>query len=789
LSFTIDYGTSRGLGRQDVDIPQAWRPSLLASEYAFTILYNPALMVTKTSILAFYIRISKKTQKFLYIGSYVTLAVVNVAGFILTFINAFQCRPPRAAYDLSIKSQSCMSILTIYLASVPINVGTDLAILILPLPILTGMRLPRRQKMILVFLFALGVFVIIVGVVRIYYLQLVANSSDTQGGVNITSSLGFSYNASLAFLWSAVEVNVGIICACIPIVKPLIKLLWPRLLLDHNDTSNEESPSHPQEPSSGGKENHQPPRPENTTHSALEFQSVPLTQSAECEQQKTKVMEFLTTPDMDSHTSPATKPDPSVYFPFVHINRPICMLDTRGWECYKYCALVTILYFLWGFTYGILTSLTNASPNMANQSLSHVVSIVSVFYGAYLVGPLTVGQWVLRHHGFKATIITGLSVYCVGTLIYWPSGALGSYVSFIISNFVVGFGEGILKTASDTFLVLCGPPKYAESRLLIAGGVEIVAELCSGVISRHLFAVSVISTQWIYLGMTLVVVLISLIFYYMPLPEASDQELQSQTERIESQKAERLESHSSQKYSPGRSTTVLATFLFASFALFFVEGSTQCVEIFFAYLLAAVSKATSTSQTLSTNDYYLVGTAMFTVARFLFAFLCLFIPPRILLLVSYTFCIIFVTLMMSLSLPNVNSTAALGLMVVFFEAPLHPIGFAIGLRGLGKWTKLGGSILTAVLSSGCPFPFIQLAVAQAPERSVQYSFCVVIALFAAGALFALYLNLFPAVRHHVDPISLTSPRRCSSGECLEVDTGVAGGMLSQHNSSTFHGLP
>jgi len=39
LSFSIDYGTSKGLGRHDVDIPDSWLPVLHRSEYVFTILY------------------------------------------------------------------------------------------------------------------------------------------------------------------------------------------------------------------------------------------------------------------------------------------------------------------------------------------------------------------------------------------------------------------------------------------------------------------------------------------------------------------------------------------------------------------------------------------------------------------------------------------------------------------------------------------------------------------------------------------------------------------------------
>jgi hypothetical protein len=89
MSFAVDFGTSKGLGRQDSDIPPAWDAPLLASEYAAFVLYNLALMTTKISILVFYLNILICREKFLCIASYVTLAIVSIAGIVLTFIVAF----------------------------------------------------------------------------------------------------------------------------------------------------------------------------------------------------------------------------------------------------------------------------------------------------------------------------------------------------------------------------------------------------------------------------------------------------------------------------------------------------------------------------------------------------------------------------------------------------------------------------------------------------------------------------------------------------------------------------
>ena len=169
LSFAICYGTSRGLGLHDVDVLPEWKYALTRSEYIFSVLYvrasmpsvhsradglqNPTLMATKTSILVFYLNLSR-TQPIFRWASIVTLVVVNAAGLALTLLNIFQCRPVDDAFDdPSPASAQCIDIVILYLSSAPVNIITDLAILFLPMPVLTGMRLPRKQKSILVITF------------------------------------------------------------------------------------------------------------------------------------------------------------------------------------------------------------------------------------------------------------------------------------------------------------------------------------------------------------------------------------------------------------------------------------------------------------------------------------------------------------------------------------------------------------------------------------------------------------------------------------------------------------
>lgn len=133
-------------------------------------------MTVKSSILIFYLTVTQGEKVFRW-ANYITLFVVNVAGTALTLVNVFQCKPIGAAFAYPRQDNAdCTDVLTLYLSSSPVNIITDLAILFIPNPIVTQMRLPRKQKFILVITFSFGFFVAVVDVIRIAYLQDAATS-------------------------------------------------------------------------------------------------------------------------------------------------------------------------------------------------------------------------------------------------------------------------------------------------------------------------------------------------------------------------------------------------------------------------------------------------------------------------------------------------------------------------------------------------------------------------------------------------------------------------------------
>ncbi len=565
-------------------------------------------MATKTSICLFYLTLSKNHQVFKW-TTIATLVVVNVAGLALTLLNLIQCRPVGAAFqDPLPQNAKCIDIVTLYLSSAPVNIITDLAILFLPMPILTSMRLPRNEKIILIITFSFGAFVAVVDVVRIAYLQsaALARLQNTSGLTASKAEGDYSWIASLSFMWSAVEVHVGMICACVPGVKPLVAKLFPSLLgrfktaaeLTGNPFSGPGDAQWANITTKTASVASPPRSPIGPRSPATAYSPSPRARTWEDQYDNMDILDFLTTPETTAdtlrtvHTDTVTTahdtkrahtPSPTI-FDFVTVKNPKSMVNMSNKESIFPLALVTILFFLWGFAYGLLDVLNQQFQIVVGTSQGQAIGLHAAYYGAYLVAPLTFGQYIFRTWGFKSTFITGLCIYGVGTLVFWPSAVLASFPAFLISNFIIGMGVATLETAGNPFISLCGPPEYAEVRLNISQGVQAIGSVISPVLAKKVLfrnvndAASLLDVQWTYLGIALFDVFLVLIFFYLPIPEASDEELEQVAENRGSVNQRKVFGL----------PVVYTTLLLGVFSQFCYVGGQEAVASFFQQYVAAV---------------------------------------------------------------------------------------------------------------------------------------------------------------------------------------------------------
>ncbi|QIW97496.1 hypothetical protein AMS68_003014 [Peltaster fructicola] len=759
MTFAVCYGTSYGLGRHEADIPDSWQPTLHKANYAFSVLYNPALMAEKTSILFFYLTLSQTRQIFRW-ATIATLVVVNAGGLALTLLSVFQCHPVSAVFDQVIPNNAyCTDIVTIYLSSAPLNIITDLAILFLPLPILTGIRLPRRQKVILIITFSFGAFATAVDVVRISALQSAAQTRLDEiqnhsqrtgsGGTDQSATLDISWYAAFSFMWSVVEVNVGIMCGCVPALKPLVSRFLPNILRDSKDdaTLHANSVCHGR-PTLEMAEEHRVP----SVSDSIEHQHPSRVHSL---QQDTPLgmVDFLTTPDtladLDrtqtamTNTSRNTRVSPPVFFDFVNTQKKKGLVHLTNRESIFPIAMVTILFFIWGFEYGLLDVLNREFQQVAHMTTGQTTAIHSAYYAGYILGPWLIGHWVLQHWGFKACFSVGLSIYACGTLIFWPAAVLTSFPAYLIVNLIVGSGLSILEVAANPFISLCGPPQYAEARLNLSQGVQaigtVIAPLIAqvAIVQRTSNVQSLISTQYAYLGIALFTVLLAVVYHYIPLPEVTDAELEDASERFDNVNGARV---------GGVSITVI-TLALCAIGQFCYVGAQEVNGTGFGEFLLSVRPD------LDPTNYTAVAHTAFVLSRFLGAALALWIAPRILLVGFFLGAIVFQALAISLS----GDTALAMLIIVFFmEGPLFSLLFAQALRGQGRRTKLASVLVASMTSGGAAFAPASNIIATS-FVGAQRSLVVAVAVFSAGAVAVIGLNILPQARLVLDPVRTTLP--------------------------------
>lgn len=774
LSFAICYGCAYGLGRHERNIPADWQYTLKQANYAFSILYQPALMATKSSILVFFLTFTKANDiKIFRWACWATLFFVNAGGLALTLITVFQCTPISALFKTDTPANAkCTDILTIYLASIPLNITTDFALLFLPMPILTSMRLPRKQKWILVITFSFGLLAIVVDVVRISYLQVasqmrIAEIQDIDalpGALRTAEATDSSFYLAFSFMWSAVEVAIGIIVASVPALKPLVARFIPSMLRDPSDASsvvNTFSSPNPEvnkaaPPIPDDVHDHDfgraPSAEDDEPMDILEFlsgrrdraRSTAETAADEEEAEQMGMVDFLTTPDMAlersetmlTNTTRHTLPVSPNFFDFVVQKQRKCFLHMSNRESFIPLAGVTVLFFIWGFEYGLLDSLNRQFQMVASVTSAQAVGLRSAYYLGYFFGPLTVGNLILKHWGFKACYPIGLCIYASGCLIYWPAAVLTSWGTFLATNFIVGFGLSLLEVSANAFIALCGPPEYGEMRLNLSQGIQACGTVIAPLIANAAFvdgsSPSLVNTQWAYLGISLATVLLAVVYFYAPLPEATDEELEDAAERIDGANKAQL----------GRIPVTWIVLGLGVCAQFCYVGGQEVLGSHFNTYVAVVAPR------FDQVNYFAVAHTAFAVSRFMAAGLGFWIKPRILLVMCLSGLIIFNALAMSFT---GTTGLAMIIMAYFWEGPLFGLIFAQGIRGQGRNTRMASVLITSAVSGGAVFSPISYALLDS-GRSVPFCLVVAVAAFGACLLFALGLSVSRKTRLVVDPI-------------------------------------
>lgn len=394
--------------------------------------------------------------------------------------------------------------------------------------------------------------------------------------------------------------------------------------------------------------------------------------------------------------------------------------------------MVISLFFMWGFVHNldpILIPHLKRSFSLTNLQSSLVDSSVFI---AYFLMAIPAGLAV-KKYGYKKGIIFGLLLFALGSFLFIPAADTGEYVFFLGALFIIACGLTILETVANPYVSLLGDPETATSRLNFAQSFNGLAATLAPIIGARIIltkgssdeelnamidsarqialAAEASSVKVPYFVLGSLILLIALIFYFLRLPEIAQSE-----EESESKNVFQVLRHKHLSW--------------AVIAQFFYVGAQVCVFSFFILYAVEVAQI----DRVLAADYLGWGCGLaFMLGRFIGVFFMRFIKSERLLAIYSVLCIL-------LCIPAIFMQGMIAVYCVigiaFFMSIMFPTIFSLGIKGLGKDTEYGSSLIVMAIVGGA---FLPLAFGYISDLSgtLQLGYIVTLICFVVILAFAL----------------------------------------------------
>ncbi|OJD29638.1 uncharacterized protein BKCO1_7600045 [Diplodia corticola] len=216
--------TNYGAGIHASELPPWALSTNLKLQYASLLFYILTLSLTKLTICLFYLSIfADPLNRRLALA---LLAFIVAYTLPLLLLSIFQCAPIAANWDKQIASSPhtrCLPMRPHFWACAACNILADALLAAQVVPNILPLQLPRRQKAALLAVVSLGWLVVLASVIRLVRITAIPAATTAAAGGDFTWA---SYDVTI---WSAVEVDTGLVCVAAPATKPLVKRLAPGL--------------------------------------------------------------------------------------------------------------------------------------------------------------------------------------------------------------------------------------------------------------------------------------------------------------------------------------------------------------------------------------------------------------------------------------------------------------------------------------------------------------------------------------------------------------------------------
>jgi len=363
-------------------------------------------------------------------------------------------------------------------------------------------------------------------------------------------------------------------------------------------------------------------------------------------------------------------------------------------------ALVTSLFFIWGFTYGLLDVLNKHFQETLQVTKTRSTLLQAAYFGAYFLIGL-IGVFVNKFD-YKKGIIFGLLLFAVGAFLFYPAAESFNFNFFLLALFILAAGCGCLETTANPYVTVLGDPARSANRLNLSQCFNGLGSFFGPILASQLFfshgnSDNLDSVKSVYLVIGVVVLAIAFLFIKTKLPEIKEAEAEHLSQEQDSKP---LSAH--------------PHFIFGVIAQFFyIAAQVGVAALFINYCTESGLKIDNAmaSKLLS------LALILFAGGRFLGTALMRRIAPQVLLCI---YAIVNVVLC-GIVLLHFEWISIGALIAIFlFESIMFPTIFALGIKGLGSHTKKAASFMIMSIVGGAVVPYVMGLLADRYSTAISY---------------------------------------------------------------------
>ena len=398
--------------------------------------------------------------------------------------------------------------------------------------------------------------------------------------------------------------------------------------------------------------------------------------------------------------------------------------------------LVTSLFFLWAIGVNLNDILI---PHLKKAfSLTDFQSslVQSAFFGGYFLAALPAG-WLMQRLGYKKGILIGLCICATGAFLFIPAASVRLYGFFLFALFVMACGQCFLEVAANPYVTILGPPESSERRLnfaqsfnsvgavvtpllgaaFILSGIEHTPAELAAMSPAQISAYQALEASMVripYLVITGIFLCVALLIYFSNLPEIRE----GSGEEPSGASRARL----SGVWQHGH-------LIKGVIAQFFYVGAQVGVASFIIRFAEHSIPGTHEKVAARYLQAHMLG---FMVGRFAgSAIMKTVAASRLLsLFAAGSLVCLLIVLFASGRIP-VWAIVLVG----FFHSIMFPTIFALSLKDLGPYTKLGSSLLVMSIIGGAIVPAVMGRISDATD--IQKAFVIPLICHAYVLYFAL----------------------------------------------------